>query len=452
MSSRSDDTTTFQPRPSSQSRSARRSLGLVQLHPPIDGKVWPLGKQTRLGRGADCAIRVEDAAVSRLHARVRLEGTKAVLEDAGSRFGTHVDGVPVQDGQRAVAVGGVVRLGQTLLLLVEDPERYRTPPRRLAADFIGLPHDVFAGPATWEDWQATMVASALEHPVLIMGESGTGKEVLARLLHVSRPQPSQFVALNLAAIPAGLFEAELFGCTRGAFTGASHARPGAFREANGGTLFLDEIGELSPELQVKLLRALETNSVRPLGATGDVAVRTRVVAATNRDLQRAVDTGSFRADLFYRLCTLVVRSKPLRERRDEILFLARVLLERECPGVGMTVETAEQLLLRPWAGNLRELRHVVVRAALSCRARTSETLEPDDLPAPPLGGHLEDTPLQLSEEGLRQALVKASGNARRAAEFLGVSRATLYNFCARNQLDIRELRAPSQHPNAVDHE
>ena len=439
------DTTTVGPYVTDVGPRKREALGLVLVYPALPDaapNVWTLGAETTVGRSGTCDIQLNDGAVSRLHAHFAVRGECVTVRDAGSRFGTYVDSRQIGSSATVVAPGSLVRFGQSILLVVEAPDRYATRPHRLSAKYIGLSHDVLAGPDTWSAWQLAMVTAPQEHPVLVIGESGTGKEVIARLLHLSRSPPAKWVAVNLAAIPNGLFEAELFGYGRGAFTGASHAAAGAFREANGGTLFLDEVGELKPELQVKLLRALETKTVRPLGANGDVTVDVRVVAATSRDLEAAVEAGTFRADLYYRLSGVVIRLKPLRERRDEILSVARAVLARDSKTPEMAAAAAEELLRRHWPGNSRELYHVMVRAALAMKASGASTLQLEHLPeAVMLSQTAPPPPPALTISSLRQALRESGSNATKAAALLGVSRATVYNFCARNKVALSALRA-----------
>src|SRR5262249_8813669 len=210
----------------------------------------------------------------------------------------------------------------------------------------------------------------LDTTVLIEGETGVGKELLARAIHFSggrRDKP--FVAVNCAAVPADLFESELFGFRKGAFTGATEWRRGVFQHANGGTLLLDEVGEMPLHLQSKLLRVIEERRVTPLGAGQSVEVDVRILASTNRSLQAEVEQGCFRADLFYRLAVMPIRVPPLRERPGDVPLLARVFLEssaRRCKKtVGAIAPAALQALCRyAWPGNVRELENVIERAVI----------------------------------------------------------------------------------------
>jgi two-component system nitrogen regulation response regulator GlnG len=205
-------------------------------------------------------------------------------------------------------------------------------------------------------------------PVLVTGESGTGKELLARVLHEMGPQPTgPFVVVNCGTLARELAESQLFGHERGAFTGAGSRRAGWFEEAAGGTLVLDEIGELSMDLQPKLLRALETGHIRRVGGSGETAVQVRVVATTLRDLRRDTQRGSFRLDLFHRLAGFELRLPTLRDRPGDVLRLAQHFLDEFEPELGprvLATDAARKLLGHDWPGNVRELRHVIRRAAL----------------------------------------------------------------------------------------
>jgi two-component system response regulator HydG len=218
--------------------------------------------------------------------------------------------------------------------------------------------------------------------VLLLGESGTGKELIARYIHGKSSRSSgPFVAVNCSAIPESILEAELFGHERGAFTGASSRREGRFGRAAGGTLFLDEIGELSPSVQVKLLRVLQEGEYEPLG--GDtVKADVRVIAATNRNLGQEVEGGRFREDLYYRLNVIAITAPPLRSRRDDVPLLVDHFLGIYCgkngrPRLGVSREALSKLVDYSWPGNVRELENVVERAAVLCRG---DTLGLSDLP------------------------------------------------------------------------
>jgi transcriptional regulator with PAS, ATPase and Fis domain len=273
--------------------------------------------------------------------------------------------------------------------------------------------------------------------VLITGESGVGKERIARLVHdESTRAAGPFIAVNCGAITETLLESELFGHTRGAFTGAASERPGLFEAANRGTLLLDEIGEVSPGMQVKLLRVLQEREVRRVGENKSRPVNVRVLAATNRDLAHGVAEGAFRQDLYYRLKVVELHVPPLRDRRDDILPLARVLLADAAIRMGRKItglapRAADQLLRYEWPGNVRELENAIERAvALTSGSR----VELDDLPeeirqAFPKPVVNEGTVQPLSEvekEYILAVLELNGGNQTRTAEQLRIGSATLY--------------------------
>jgi two-component system response regulator AtoC len=283
--------------------------------------------------------------------------------------------------------------------------------------------------------------------VLLQGESGTGKELVARAIHELSPRASlPFVAVNCAAIPAELIESELFGHVKGAFTDASRNKKGLFAEADGGTLFLDEVGELPLGLQVKLLRFLQEEEIRRVGDVRSERVDVRVVAASARDLGKAVQAGEFREDLYYRLNVVGIRLPPLRERPGDIPLLAKHFLSKyarlraEAPVTGISEEALEAMRAYRWPGNVRELEHAIERAMVLCEG--SEIRE-EDLPdrlreaAPPAAGVAlpEDTlsikraTRAVEEQLIRKALERTGGNRTRAAEILEISyRALLYKI------------------------
>jgi two-component system nitrogen regulation response regulator NtrX len=216
--------------------------------------------------------------------------------------------------------------------------------------------------------------------VLITGENGTGKELVARNLNIQEDDPCRpFIAVNCAAIPANLFESELFGHAKGAFTGASEAKQGQFKLADGGDLFLDEIGEVPLDMQAKLLRALQEQTFTPVGATKPVTVRVRVIAATNRDLEAEIKKGRFREDLYYRLNQISVRVPALRERADDIEYLAEEFLRRRLPMGKISVSARKMLAAYPWRGNIRELQNAVERAYIEIKDSGRPMLKPEHL-------------------------------------------------------------------------
>jgi transcriptional regulator with PAS, ATPase and Fis domain len=257
-------------------------------------------------------------------------------------------------------------------------------------------------------------------------------------LHALRPKPGPFVAINVAAVPDQLFESELFGHVRGAFTGAIHAKDGAFVEANGGVLFLDEVADLDPDLQVKLLRALDQLRVRPVGARSEIAVDLRVITATSRDIVGMCEDGRFRADLYYRLSGAVLKTPPLRERKDEIMALASLALARSAPQLRLGIRAAEALGLGHWSGNVRELEHAIAQAALAALSRNGHEVQVGDLPEQLQKPPRVDEP--ITPERLREVMSSVGGNALQAAKRLGVSRATLYVWFRRYELSPRDLR------------
>jgi transcriptional regulator with GAF, ATPase, and Fis domain len=285
--------------------------------------------------------------------------------------------------------------------------------------------------------------------VLLLGETGTGKELAARYVHAHSPRADQrFAALNCAALPENLLESELFGYRKGAFTGATRDYDGLFVSANAGTVFLDEIGEISPAVQVRLLRVLQEREVQPVGAARPVPVDVRIVAATNRDLRAEVEAGRFREDLYYRLAVFPVRLPPLRERDGDVELLAERFREAACARndkwvPGFTSEAIDALRRAPWPGNVRELEHEVERAVI-----LADDGEPIglDLLSPRLvgrdanaGGEEEELPVgelrdvmeQLEERVIRRALESHGGNRTRTAETLGISRQALQAKLAR---------------------
>jgi len=336
------------------------------------------------------------------------------------------------------------RLEEISLLVAKalDDRRLRSEFQRLRQEVEGryrFENLLGRSPAMQAVFALIRQAAPSDMGVLILGESGTGKELVAKALHYNSPRARRpFVPVNCAAMPAGLLESELFGHLKGAFTGAVGTRRGLLREAEGGTLFLDEIGDMAPELQAKLLRAIEDKGVRPVGSDETVAVDVRVMAATNRDLRARIQAGQFREDLYYRLAVLPIQLPPLRERREDIPLLAEHFLRQAAAAAGREIrgfapDALAALLRHPWPGNVRELENVILRAV----ALTGgvDTIRPEALlldlggpaPADPLAA-LRGRPTldALARDYVALVLRESGGDKAKAAEILGISKRTLY--------------------------
>lgn len=298
------------------------------------------------------------------------------------------------------------------------------------------------------------VVSKTDTTVLIQGESGTGKELVAKAIHThSHRANGPFVAVNCGAIPEPLFESELFGHVRGAFTGASYNRKGLFEEADGGTIFLDEVSEIPHSLQVKLLRVLEEKQIRRVGSNETIPIDVRVIAATNKDLKTLVDEGKFRDDLFYRLNVVMIELPLLKDRPDDILPLAEHFLERFSAKLGKEIseispEARRMLLSYDWPGNVRELENVIERAVLLSQDRI---IGPDDLPET-IHKSSGDVVFKFIVEGLEAGytlrdlerryieavLWRNRGNRSKTAEQLGIGRNTLWRKIKEYGIEIPE--------------
>ncbi|MGE0403690.1 MAG: sigma 54-interacting transcriptional regulator [Kofleriaceae bacterium] len=535
--------------------------------------VLPMSGTLLVGRDPTCGIHLDEAAVSREHARVTVRGGTVTLEDLGSHNGTRLAGARLE-APRALQSGDVVSIGTTTLVAclpatkaaavrLLDPDelraqihreviRARTHDRPLAlicatldapacaaassllptalrvidvagqldpahlyvlcpelprgggarrvaelvaalsptapgikAAIAHLPSDavdattliatalarvgaadsasahdvrrvgdleiIVADPAMRHIYDLLERLGRSDLPVLVCGESGVGKELAARTLHAASPRNAgPFVAVNCAALPAALAESELFGHRRGAFSGADRDKAGYFAAAAGGTLFLDELGELDAAVQGKLLRAVETRTVVPLGATTPVPCDVRLVSATNRDVPAEIDAGRFRRDLFYRLSAATVVIPPLRDRPRELPMLARALLARACASSRRAPLTLSDLALaqlatHPFPGNIRELANAVAYAAAV--AGDDDELLPHHLPptiaVPPSPGTprddnarrafrpIADELVELERRRMREALDATGGNQSRAAELIDMPRRTFTKKMAR---------------------
>jgi two-component system response regulator AtoC len=380
--------------------------------------------------------------------RLRPELTVIVM----SAYGAHEAAIEAMKAGAYDYLSKPFRRDEVVLVIrkAEERERLARENRRLRTELAqGWAPSNLVGPSVpmQEVLRQLRKVAPQKTTVLLQGESGTGKELFARALHDLSPRAAfAFVAVNCGAIPSELIESELFGHVKGAFTDASRAKKGLAEEADGGTLFLDEIGELPLHLQPKLLRFLEDEEVRPLGDVRARKVNVRVVAATGRDLRRAVAAGQFREDLLYRLDVVAVRLPPLRDRREDVEPLAAHFLARharlrpELPALRLSDEAREALLAHRWPGNVRELEHALERAVVLAEGPVIREEDlPDTVrarPSPPAAEGGEDGTLSvkratraLEERLIRAALERTGGNRTRAAELLELSyRALLYKI------------------------
>jgi two-component system response regulator AtoC len=419
----------------------------------------PDGPEVLLGRCVDAGVMVDDPSVSRSHAVLRVRGELSV-EDCGSTNGTRLNGVRLRPGVRApIAIGAVLELGSAVVILQRG--RHPSAPVARARSRETLHADAEGEAPVVEDVAMKRlhalvdVVAASPLSVVLSGETGVGKEVFAAAIHRRSPRAAMpFLAINCAALPDSVLEAELFGYEKGAFTGAVQGRPGFFESASGGTLFLDELGDLPRATQPKLLRVLQSGEVLRLGSRRAVRTDVRIVAASNRDLRAMVASGEFRADLFFRVNGITLTIPPLRQRPDDIPALARRFLSSACARMGkpeacLATGAARALEAFDWPGNVRELKSVMERAATLCQG-TSLGLEELYEAAPELRGaaHATGAPPSSAPSitGIRPvaradgaggdacererivlALGTSHGNQKRAAEALGISRRTLLN-------------------------
>lgn len=328
--------------------------------------------------------------------------------------------------------------------------------------------DMFGrSPAIQRVFEAIRRAAHTRFPVLLVGETGTGKDVAATAVHVESGRPGPLVAVNVASLSDTLFESELFGYVRGAFTGAEQDRKGAFEAAGGGTIFLDEVGELTMSQQAAVLRVIDTGEVRRVGSHRSIPVDVRVVAATNRDLPGMVEAGTFREDLFYRLAALPIVIPPLRERPEDIITLASHFLKREAPGYQLAPDAVARLERGAWPGNVRELYNVLARCVtmnppgLISGAQVKVATGPEPARraqrtptalSPPKRAAMEASELPFwrsegdreEERRMLEALLRAhEGKVTVVARELGITVAALRVVMDRYGLDANDFRPPN---------
>jgi transcriptional regulator with PAS, ATPase and Fis domain len=426
----------------------------------------PTSGEVTIGRDEWNTVRLDDPAVSRRHAVLRV-GDKIEIEDVGGANGIFVrekaaPGASTQTlsvrqliRQKAdLAVGERILLGTTSLVV-----RHAQVPDLpdLAAGDAGA---VVRDPAMRTVYQQAGRAARASISVLLLGETGVGKEVMARAIHAGSPRGAKpFMGINCAALAESLLEGELFGAEKGAYTGAVTARAGLFEAADGGTVFLDEVGEMPLSTQAKLLRVLEARAVVRLGATRARPIDVRFVAATNRDIESDSRTGRFRSDLYFRLAGITLVIPPLRERPAELEALVARFVAAACRDLDRTAplrvssDALDALHRHDWPGNVRELRNAIERAAVLC---SNDTILPEHLPPnllkprttaamPPLvtlgGDGLQGEIKSLERQRIVEALERCAGNQSKAADLLGISRRTLVSRMS--EFDLPRPRKPA---------
>jgi transcriptional regulator with PAS, ATPase and Fis domain len=428
------------------------------------GAVFKLLLDTnRVGREGSCEVVLVDGAASRHHAEISwgVDEKAFRFRDLDSQNGTLINGLPSREAR--LSQGDELRVGTTVLVFVEGDQEpvvgtgasticirpSKIAPKAMSAPVVleRAPQLIGESKPFRELLEATARCARVESPVLLLGESGTGKELLAQAIHRASPRrEGPLVSINAATLTGNLSESELFGHERGAFTGAAARRAGCLERANGGTLFLDEVGELPLDTQAKLLRALETKRFCRLGGTAEIQSDFRLVAATHRDLHEAVDEGTFREDLLYRLDVARLSVPPLRERPGDIQLLARHFVTTLAHKLGSKVQALTQdaldgLTVHPFPGNVRELKNTIERGLIFA---TGVELTLGDLTLRPprakeTGGSDADRPvvplLDLERREIEHALAKTGGNKTQAALLLGIDRKTLYAKIERHGLD-----------------
>ena len=439
-------------------------LAIRWLMPPLAARWLPLdGTRIDIGRGPGVAVALDAAGLSRRHAEIYRQGPACIAHDLGSTNGTYVNGRRVE--YAPLSEGDVLRLGDVVGVVARAPAGAAPPGANdQTDDLITVGPEVVFGPGLAEVLDQIRRVAPSDLPVTVIGETGAGKECAARTVHAFSRRRGAFQAVNCAALPAALAEAELFGHTRGAFTGADQARLGQVRAADGGTLFLDELADLPHPIQAKLLRVLQEHQVMPLGETRPIEVDLRVVAACQRPLDQLVAAGRLREDLAARIAGLVLTVTPLRQRPLDTGLLFLRFLDRCTGGQPPPVDPRllECLLTYAWPGNVRELdlltRRLIALHGHEPRLRRSflpEALRAH-LPPPadddsPAAGERASAPAPDRDQHDRRQLIDAlrslDGNLTRAAAAAHISRARAYRLM--NGQSVAEfLAAAGAQPDA----
>jgi transcriptional regulator with AAA-type ATPase domain len=395
----------------------------------------------RAREGGAVAEQIDDPAASRTHCCIEVGVDHLEIHDAGSRHGTWQNGVVVT-AKAKLHHGDLIGVGETLFVVVLDVELATVPPAASPSGSVAM---------TGSTWLNRAITLALRFGpsdlnLLITGETGTGKEGVARLVHEASGRTGVLLAVNCAAIPRELAETQFFGYRKGAFSGATEGADGFFAAAKEGTLFLDEVADLDQTIQAKLLRVLETGDYFPVGTTAVRKSTARVIAAASREVRALVEQGTFRTDLYQRLAGVEIWVPPLRERVEEIPLLLRAFLSEGAGPQRTSKDAFTALLLHPYPGNVRELRRVVLAAALRAKDAGRDAIELDDLALPSSSAMaaavceplIRAKPPGLDE--LKRALTTHKGNVSKVAAELGVHRAQIYRVLKEHDLSSESFR------------
>jgi DNA-binding NtrC family response regulator len=423
--------------------SAANSSGGIELKikSPTGGKTYRKSNWTKITFGT-CEsndIVIDDDYISKRHCKIEFENNTLFLVDLGSTNGTFYEGERIS--KIAMPSRAEFRIGMTDVAAKRNGNSEKSKP----AVVKRLGHMIGASDSMMEIFAIVRRVAPSDATAFITGESGTGKELVAMSIHDESGRKNKpFVAINCGAIPPNIIETELFGHEKGAFTGASQRHCGVFEQANGGTLFLDEIGEMPIDMQTRLLRVLETGSLRRIGGERDIKVDVRIVAATNQDAKQRVLEGKFREDLFFRLYIMPLHVPPLRERRADIQILARhfaKMFSAENEGKSLNAKALELLNCHQWPGNVRELKNTIQRAVIMNRGGAitasditlTQLANSDDVRSLPL--------MSQEKEAVVEALRRSGGNQTGAAHLLGIARSTMANKIKKYEIDLTLMRA-----------
>jgi Nif-specific regulatory protein len=411
---------------------------LVALFGPLKGSIFRWDEEEiTIGRDSSNSLSINDALVSRTHCKITKISNQFLIQDLDSRNGIFVDDIPVRKGN--LQHGNQLAIGDSLFLFLlqdennsEKREAHASPLTTELQLQIEILHSLIGeSPAMKKVYEIIERVASVDSNVLIVGESGTGKELVARALHHNSARKNHpFIAINCAVLSETLFESELFGHEKGAFTGAILQKAGKLEMADQGTVFLDEISEIPVGIQAKLLRVIQEREFQRVGGTRSIQTNVRWIAATNSDLGEALRNGTFRDDLYYRLNVVKIDMPPLRERREDIPLLASYFLVRHAKRLGkrrkgITPDAREVLLQYDWPGNVRELENAIERAIV---LGASDFVERDDLPEDLLEGEhpgeaktdYHSTMRDKKKEMVLNALERSNGNYAEASKLLGV--------------------------------